>query len=72
MDDTRTLSFDLTDYDLTDYIERPHLDEDYRHGTPAGVVDEVDALADARGVIRGLAMVLSCWALVVLIAMLAM
>ena len=67
MDDTRTLSFDLTDY-----IERPHLDDEYRNTSPAGVVDEVDALADARGFFRGLAMALSCWALVVLIAMLAM
>lgn len=63
MDDTRTLSFDLTDY-----IERPQLDDDYRDISPAAVVDEVDALADARGVVRGLALVLSGWALVVVLA----
>jgi hypothetical protein len=67
MDDTRTLSFDLTDY-----IERPHLDDEYRNTSPAGVVDEVDALADAREFFRGLAMALSCWALAVLIAMVVM
>ena len=67
MDDTRTLSFDLTDY-----IDRPHLDDDLRNISPAGVVDEVDALADARGFFRGLAMALWGWALVVFVAMLAM
>ena len=72
MDDTRTLSFDLTDYDVTDYIDRPHIDDDHRNISPAWVVDEVDALADARGFFRGLAIALSGWALVVFVAMLVM
>jgi len=67
MDDTRTLSFDLTDY-----IERPHLDEPCGNKPPSEAVDEVDPLEDARGVIRGLAIAMSGWALVVLIMMLLM
>ena len=67
MDDTRTLSFDLTDY-----IEQPRLDDDHRNMSSAGGADEVDALADARGFFRGLAMALSCWAVIALIAMIVM
>jgi hypothetical protein len=67
MDDTRTLSFDLTEY-----VEQPHFDDGYRDTAPTGVVDDTDALADARGFFRGLAVALSGWALVVLIALLAM
>jgi hypothetical protein len=67
MDDTRTLSFDLTDY-----MDEPHLGDDCGSTSAKAVGDDVDALADARGVLRGLAMALSGWAVVALIALLAM
>lgn len=63
MDDTRTMTFNLTDY-----MEEPHFGDECGNGA----ADEMDPLADARGLLRGLAMAFSGWALVALIALLAM
>lgn len=66
VDDTLTLQLDLTDY-----LQRPSFDGDGQNMPPAGVAGEESALTTARGVLRGLMLSLCCWAVIALIALIA-